>query len=101
MVGLPDWSTTDLARLRRERSTGAVILAEDDSGTYLQAHEFETSTCSSMANRAVGRAACLSVSRSAPVCRFAGHGRAGRSYGRGGWSMRFESARRCREERAR
>src|SRR5215217_5266287 len=28
-----------------------------------------TSTCSSMANSAVSRAACLSVSRSAPVCR--------------------------------
>ena len=32
---------TDLARLRRELSTGAVTVAEDDSGIYLQADEFE------------------------------------------------------------
>jgi len=32
---------TDLARLQRELSTGAVTVAEDDSGTYLQADEFE------------------------------------------------------------
>jgi hypothetical protein len=32
---------TDLARLRRELSTGAVTVAEDDSGTYLQADELE------------------------------------------------------------
>src|SRR5688500_19392345 len=49
-----------------------------------------TSTCSSMANSAVTRAACLSVSRSARCSGFAGHGRAGRSYGRGGWSRRFD-----------
>jgi hypothetical protein len=32
---------TDLTHLRRELSTGAVIVAEDDSGIYLQANEFE------------------------------------------------------------
>jgi hypothetical protein len=32
---------TDLARLQRELSTGVVTVAEDDSGTYLQADEFE------------------------------------------------------------
>lgn len=41
MAGLPDRDPTDLARLRRELSTGAVTVAEDDSGIYLQADEFE------------------------------------------------------------
>jgi hypothetical protein len=54
MAGIPGGEPTDLTHLRRELSTGAVTVTEDDAGTYLQADEFEQCADADAVQAAVG-----------------------------------------------